>query len=83
MRVIGKKILVKRIDEEPVEKLGNLVIPGGDKDYDTCEIVSVGDEIKNLEPGNTILTYKNSGHECKVDGIKYRVITEAEILIVK
>ena len=83
MRVIGKKILVKKIDEEPVEKLGDFVISGGNKDYDTCEVVSVGEEIKNLEPGNTVLTYKNSGHECKVDGVKYSVITEAEILIVK
>lgn len=84
MKVIGTKILVKKVDEnQPEERLGNLVIPGGDKDYDTCEVVCVGEEVKGVEPEMTVLTYKNSGHELKVDGVKYRVITPAEILIVK
>lgn len=84
MKVIGTKILVKRVEEDQLEeRLGNLVIPGGEKDYDTCEIVCVGEEVKEIEPGMTVFTYKNSGHELKVDGVKYRVITPAEILIVK
>ena len=84
MKVIGTKILVTKKEENVAEeKLGNLVIPGGDKDYDTCEVVSVGEEVKNLEVGETVLTYKNAGHEIKVDGKKYRVITAVDILVVK
>lgn len=83
MKVIGTKILVTRKENQPEEKLGNMYIPGDNKDYDTCEVLSVGKEVEEVEVGNTVLTYKNSGHELKIDGKKYRVITPAEILIVE
>ena len=56
MKAIGSKILVKEVEQEVLqEKIGNLTVPvGNDKEKMLCEVLSVGEEVKGLKPGDKI-----------------------------
>ena len=84
MRAIDSKILVKEIKQEELqEKIGDLVVPvGSSKDKMTFEVISVGEKVESLKPGDKILTYYDPGHTFKQDNVEYRIISVPDILVV-
>lgn len=84
MKAIGSKILVKEVEQEVLqEKIGNLTVPvGNNKEKTLCEVISVGEEIKGLKPGDKIYTYNDPGHKFRENGEDYRVISMPDILVV-
>ena len=84
MKAIGSKILVREVEQEVLqEKIGNLTVPvGNDKEKMLCEVLSVGEEIKELKPGDKIYTYNNPGHKFRENGEDFRVISMPDILVV-
>ena len=47
-----------------------------------CEVVSVGEEVKGLQPGDKIYTYYDPGHKFRENGEDFRVISVPDILVV-
>lgn len=84
MKAIDSKILVKEVKgEELQERIGNLVVPvGSSTDKMLCEVLSVGEKIDSLKPGDRVLAYSGAGHEFKQEGETYRVIAISDILVV-
>jgi co-chaperonin GroES (HSP10) len=84
MKAIGSKILVKEVEQEVLqEKIGNLTVPvGNDKEKMLCEVLSIGEEVKGLKPGDKIYTYYDPGHKFRENGEDYRIISIPDILVV-
>ena len=80
MKAVGSKILVKPSKSEEKLKYGNFEVTVSD--YETVEILSVGEEIKSVHEGDVVLIYPNAGKSFMLDGQNYRVISINEIIVV-
>ena len=80
IQAIKDKIIVKVLREEKMSD-GGIVIPeSAIKDPQlTCEVISVGDEVKELNPGNTIYCHRNAGMDMLIDGEILRVLAINEV----
>lgn len=87
MKPIKDKILVRELDSTNYkQKVGNLMIDvdPGCKDYVTAEVVSFGEEVKELSVGDKLFIYPNSGKLIRdpETNREMRVITPLEIIVV-
>lgn len=83
MKVLKSNVLCKEIkSDSPTTKVGNFVIPDSEKGYIEAQVVTVGEEVKELHKDDIIYVYPNAGKEVKVNGEDYRVINVSEIILV-
>lgn len=83
MKAVDTRILVKEVVEDaPVEKIGNIVIPDSDTGAKKYKVLSVGEKVESVKQGDEVYTYPNAGHEFKSEGQTYRVISITDILVV-
>lgn len=86
MKVIDSKILVTvEKNNSATQKIGNMAleIPVGSGQYEVATVVSVGEKIDNLKPGDTLYVYPKCGTSFNhTDGKEYRVISLPDILVV-
>lgn len=87
MKPIKDKILVKELDSNVYkQKIGDLVIDidPGSKDYVTAEVISFGNDVKELKVGDKVFIYPNSGKLIRdpETNQEMRVITTLEIIVV-
>lgn len=80
MKAVDTRILVQEKGDVVKEKFGNFEMPV--TDYMTVEILSVGEKIESVHPGDTALVYPGAGKEFLKDGKKYRVISINEIIVI-
>lgn len=87
---LGDRVILKQVETETVTKSG-IVIPGQAKENpQEAEIISVGPggmvdgvEIEMLvKKGQRVLTSKYAGTEVEVDGEKYNIVRQNEILAI-
>lgn len=83
MKVIKSNILCKDVKtDSPTKKIGNFVIPDDQRGYIEAEVVSIGDEVKEINVGDSIYIYPNSGKKVNVNGEDFRVINISEVIVV-
>lgn len=83
MKVIKSNILCREIkSESPTTKIGGFVVPNDQKDYMEAEVMSVGEEVKEIKEGDRIYIYPNAGKKIDVHGENYRIINVSEVIIV-
>jgi co-chaperonin GroES (HSP10) len=82
MKVIDSKILIKVKKEGATEKFGGFEVPIGAGEFEVGEVISVGEKVTGVSPGDTIYFYMGSGKEFTHESIKYRVITIPEVIVV-
>lgn len=76
---LGKRVLVKRLEEENVTSSG-IIIPDNAKEKPSKgEVVAVSSEVTELACGNNVVFGKYSGSEISLDGTKYLVIDTDDI----
>ena len=76
---LGKRVLVKRLEEESVTSSG-IIIPDNAKEKPSRgEVVAVSTEVTELANGNTVVFGKYAGNEISLDGTKYLVIDTDDI----
>ena len=84
MKVLQSKVLVQVDSDQMQQKLGNFTVPV--EDIEKATVIEVGNEVNKdedvLKPGDKVYIYPKSGKEFMEDGIKYRVITLNEIIVV-
>lgn len=80
MKAIDTKILVQVDSTTEKQKIGSFEMPV--TEYEVAKVLSVGEKLENIEPGDTALIYTGAGKEFTRDGQKYRVITINEIIVI-
>ena len=83
MKAVGKFVIVR--DEEVIQKndLGLIITEQSDQNirYIICEVVSCGDDVKEVKPGQYVYFDKVSGSELRVKGSKYKAIREQDVVV--
>jgi|TARA_R100000030_G_scaffold100458_2_gene93563 co-chaperonin GroES (HSP10) len=85
MQAINYFIVIRKIKEAP-KKVGGLELTedqNKDIRYLKAEVVSVGDKVQGIEPGNIIRYDKHAGHGIEWQDEFYHVITLGDIVIVE
>ena len=83
MKAIGNHVVLKKIEEEVKKKNGLIMTEAADVKirYKLAEIISVGDEIDDLSPGDKVYFDMAGASDIRVDGKKYSVINERGIVV--
>lgn len=82
MYTIKDKILVK-VKEAENKTASGLIIPDSAKEKPHQGVIlSVGKEVEDLKKDNIILFNKYSGVEIEIEGEKYLVLKDTDILVV-
>jgi co-chaperonin GroES (HSP10) len=85
MQAINHYIVIRKIKEAPVKVGGLELTEDQNKDvrYLKAEIVSVGDKVTMLEPGNIIRYDKYAGHGIEWNDDLFHVINLGDVVIVE
>ena len=85
MQAINHYIVIRKIKEAPVKVGGLELTEDQNKDvrYLKAEIVSVGDKVTMLEPGNIIRNDKHAGHGIEWNDDLFHVINLGDVVIVE
>lgn len=82
MRVIGKNILLLKIEKEP-QKVNGLIIPESihatQKQY---KVIAIGNEIKEIKINDIVAVSQYGGYEVVHENIPYSVVKEEDILAI-
>ena len=83
MKAVGSFIIVR--DEEVVQKneLGLIMTEKSDNNirYVIGEVVTVGDDVKEVFPGQLVYFDKISGSELRLKGEKFKAIRERDVVV--
>ena len=84
MKPLNDNILVKRLEEESMSR-GGIIIPDTAKEKPLQgEVVAVGNGTKDeemiLKVGDTVLYGKYSGTELELEGKKYLIMRQSDVL---
>ena len=88
IRPLGDKVVVKMIEAEETTRSG-IVLPGAAKEKpQIAEVIAVGpgglvdgkEVTMHVKTGDKVLIGKYSGTEVEVDGEKYVILREADLL---
>lgn len=71
--------VAKRVIIQPIEEKGGTIIVANQKPK-KFTVVSIGDEVTKVQPGNVVFLEKHYGVEIDYEGEKYLVIDESCIL---
>lgn len=85
MQAINYFIVIRKIKEAP-KKVGGLELTedqNKDVRYLKAEVVSVGDKVQGIEPGNIIRYDKHAGHGIEWQDELYHVINLGDVVIVE
>ena len=85
MQAINHYIVIRKIKEAPVKVGGLELTEDQNKDvrYLKAEVVSVGDKVTMLEPGNIIRYDKHAGHCIEWNDDLFHVINLGDVVIVE
>ncbi len=83
MKAIGNFVVLSKLEEEVKNKNGLIMTEAADAKirYKLAEVVSVGDLIKDLEPGEKVYYDVAGASDIRVEGKKYSVVTDRGIVV--
>ncbi|MDH4944937.1 co-chaperone GroES [Sulfurimonas sp. C5] len=77
---LGERILVKSVEESNTTASG-IIIPDNAKEKpNRAEVIAIGDEVKNVKAGDTVVFGKYSGTGLALEGQEYIVLEIADVL---
>lgn len=85
MQAINQNVVVEKIKEAP-QKVGGLELTESqDKDvrYLKGKVISVGEQVPIVTPGDIVRYDKHAGHGIQYDDVLYYVIKVTDIVIVE
>jgi co-chaperonin GroES (HSP10) len=85
MKAINYFIVIRKIKEAP-KKVGGLELTedqNKDVRYLKAEVVTVGDKVEGIEPGNIIRYDRHAGHGIEWNDELYHVINLGDVVIVE
>ena len=84
MRAINRYIIVRAISEEVVSSSG-LLLSSDDVNemrYKKAKVHNVGTAVEGIKDGDYIYYDKSAGHSIVLDGDKYTVILDRDVVVV-
>ena len=83
MKAIGSFVVVETQKEEVKTKGGLILTEANEMNlrYKLAKIVSVGDEVGDLSDGDMIYYDSAAGSEIRIDGKKYVVVHERQVVV--
>lgn len=84
MKAINRYILVRTISEEVVSSSGLLLSADDVNDlrYKKAKVCNVGTAVESIKDGDYIYYDKSAGHSIVLDGDKYTVILDRDVVVV-
>lgn len=85
MQAINYYLIIDKIKEAP-KKVGGLELTesqNNDVRYLKGEVISAGDQVPNIKPGNIVRYDKHAGHGIEYDDKLYYVIKITDVVIVE
>lgn len=83
MKAVGSFIIIR--DEEVIQKneLGLIMTEKSDNNirYIIGEVITVGDDVKEVTPGQFVYFDKISGSELRIKGDKLKAIRERDVVV--
>ena len=81
-RAILTRIVCSEVEHEHKSAGGILLPDSHTRDQVTMKVISRGSEVKEVLVGDTVLIAGHQGHDILVDGNKYVVFEESQVLAV-
>jgi chaperonin GroES len=83
MKAIGSYVVVEPQKEEVKTKGGLILTEANEMNlrYRLATVVSAGDEVKDLSDGDGIYYDSAAGSEIRIDGNKYVVVHERQVVV--
>ncbi len=82
MKVLGDRLLLKIIPPTNLTKGGLLLSTVQEEDLPRGKVIEIGEDVKNVYSSDVVIIGKYSGTDVIFDFITYKLIREADILIV-
>ena len=85
MKALGRNLIIEKIKEGTTSTKGGLLLAESHKEdirYLKANIVSIGDEIKELKSGDVIFYDRHAGHKIELKNKSYHVIKLQDVVVV-
>lgn len=90
IKPLADRVVIKMVEAEETTKSGIILTGSAKEKPEVAEVIAVGPgglvdgkEVKMLvKPGEKVMTSKYSGTEVKVDGTKYTIVRQSDILAI-
>lgn len=77
---LGDRVVLSRVEADD-EYHGLIIIPDNVKEKpQEANVISAGDDVKTVKPGDLVLIGKYTGLDIKIDDLDYTIAREGEIL---
>jgi len=83
MKAIGTNVLVRKTVEEVKSKTGLILSEVNEKDirYKLAEVVSAGEDVKDLSSGDSVYYDSAAGSDIRINGEKLTIVNERNIVV--
>jgi co-chaperonin GroES (HSP10) len=85
MKAVGKRLIIEKINEGTAKTKGGLLLGETHKEdvrYTEAKVISVGDEVVAVKPGDHIFYDKHNGHKIEPNKETYYVIRLDDVVVV-
>jgi chaperonin GroES len=83
MKAIGSYVVIESQQEEIKTKGGLILTEANEMNmrYKLAKVVSAGDEVVDLSSGDMIYYDSAAGSDIRIDGVKYIVVHERQVVV--
>lgn len=83
MKAIGSYVVVENQQEEVKTKGGLILTEANEMNmrYKLAKVVSSGEDVKDLSSGDMIYFDSTAGSDIRIDGVKYIVVHERQVVV--
>ena len=84
MKAIGSYVILRKQQEEVKNAMGLIMTEANEKDirYKLAEVVSAGDDVKDLDVGASVFYDSAASSDIRIDGEKLAVVHDRNVVIV-
>lgn len=82
LKPTADNILLKQTEAEETTSSGIILATTSKEKPSIYEVISVGQEVKDINPGDKVVVGTYSGSEMKIDGVDYKFVKLEDVLAV-
>jgi co-chaperonin GroES (HSP10) len=83
MKAIGSHVVLRKVEEEVKSKSGLILTEANEMNirYKLAEVVSAGEDVKDLSEGDSVYFDSAAGSDIRIGGEKLTVVYERSIVV--
>ena len=82
LKPMADNILLKQTEAEETTSSGIILATTSKEKPSIYEVISVGEDVKSIAPGNKVVVGNYTGSEMKIDGVDYRFVKLEDVLAI-